>query len=165
MNDIEQRAGLLAECLEEINTALIEMTAIFRVKRQVLARADMDALAELLAREESVAQRLFEAETRREVLAEEIAAATGAPGERLAGIAAALPEGPAQVLVDAGIRLGDTIGVLSREARIVADICRAATDHYDRLIRIITGPAAPGVYTQHGCAAAGTARSIIDQAL
>lgn len=164
MNGIEERAGLLAECLEEINTSLVELTAIFRVKRQILARADMEALDELLGREESVAQRLFEAETRREVLAEEIASATGAPGERLAGIAAALPDEPAQVLLDAGIRLKDTITVLSREARIVAEICRAATDHYDRLIRIITGSGAPNVYTPGGVAAPSSGRSIIDQA-
>ncbi len=162
MNITEERAGLLAECLEEMNNSLIELTAIFRVKRQVLARADMEALDDLLAREEAVAQALFEAETRREVLVEEIAAATGAPCDRLAGIAATLGEGASEVLIDAGMRLRDTIDVLAREARIVAEICKAATDHYDRLIRIITGTTATTTYAPKGMVAAA-GRNIIDQ--
>jgi flagellar biosynthesis/type III secretory pathway chaperone len=164
MTEIEERAGLLAECLEEMNTSLVELTAIFRVKRQVLAQADMGALEELLAKEESVAQALFEAETRREVLAEEIAAATGSPRDRLADIAASVPGGAAEVLIEAGMRLRDTVSVLAREARIVADICRAATEHYDRLIRILTGAGEPATYTPSGPAAPAASRSIIDQA-
>jgi flagellar biosynthesis/type III secretory pathway chaperone len=165
MNAIEERVGLLAECLEEINTSLVELTAIFRVKRQVLARADMAQLDELLAKEEAVAQALFDAETRREVLAEEIASATGASHERLADIAKKLPDGAAEVLVDAGTRLRDTVSILAREARIVADICRAATEHYDRLIRIITGSGHAPTYSASGTSAAPAGRNIIDQAL
>ena len=107
---------------------------------------------------------LFEAETRREVLAEEIAAATGSSRDRLADIAAAVPGGAADVLVEAGMRLRDTVSVLAREARIVADICRAATEHYDRLIRILTGAGEPATYTPSGPAGPAASRSIIDQA-
>lgn len=166
MTNVEERAGLLAECLEEINDALVEMTAVFRVKREVLARADMNALDELLAREQEVAETLFNAETRREVLAAEIACATGAPSERLADLLEALPEGPAEVLSRTGTNLRDTMGLLVREARIVSDICRAATEHYDRLIRIITGAElAPVTYSSDGKGGSGRHRSIIDQAL
>jgi|GEM_PF-2917387 len=165
MNEMDRNAGLLAECLEEINSSLIEMTAIFRVKRQVLARADMAALDGLLAREEAVAEALFNAETRREVLAEQLAAAAGASRERLADIAAKVDGGAGEVLVETGIRLRETIGVLAREAGIVADICRAATDHYDKLIRIVTGANTAATYTPVGPAAGAASRSIIDQAL
>ena len=165
MTNLDERAALLAQCLDDINTSLVELTAVFRVKRQVLARADMVALDELLAREETVARALFEAETRREVLVEEIAAATGARRERLVDIASALSEDLAARLFDAGSRLRDTMGILVREARIVAEICRAATDHYDRLIKILTGAGSPAVYSAAGVAAPQAGRSIIDQSV
>lgn len=166
MTNVEERAGLLAECLEEINDALVELTAVFRVKREVLARADMQALDELLAREQSVAEALFNAETRREVLVSEMASATGARSERLIDIIDALPRGASDVLMESGAKLRDTMGILVREARVVADICRAAMDHYDKLIRIITGAQLEGAtYTAGGRSAAGHHRNIIDQAI
>ena len=109
MNDIAERAGLLAECMEEINESLVEMTAVFRAKRQVLARADMPGLDKLLAREESVAQRLFNAESRREVLTAEMASMVGAKSERLVDILPALPQGAAEALSAAGHDLRDTM--------------------------------------------------------
>jgi len=166
MTYVEQRAGLLAECLEEINSLLIELTAVFRVKRQVLARADMEALVELLAREESVTGRLFDAETRREALVEEMSAATGGKAAKLASLIDILPRDAAEVLVGAGSQLRTTMDVLVREAGIVAEICRAATDHYDKLIRIITGAGLePATYTPTGPAAPAARRNIIDQAI
>ena len=61
MNKCEQSVGRLAECLETLNQSLMEMAAVFRVKRQVLAKADMRALGELFEREEKVAEGLFRA--------------------------------------------------------------------------------------------------------
>jgi hypothetical protein len=166
MTNVEERAGLLAECLVEINEALIEMTAVFRVKRDALAHADMKALDELLAREQEVAEALFDAETRREVLAAEIASAAGVPSERLADLVEALPQGAAEALSEAGANLRDTMGHLVREARIVSEICRAATQHYDRLIRIITGATlSPVTYGAGGKGGALRHRNIIDKAI
>ncbi len=165
MRAIDERAGLLAECLDDLNESLIELTAVFRVKRAVLARADMKALDELLAREESVAERLFDAETRREVLAGEIAEMSGAASERLADILPALGDDAADALAETGGRLRDTMAVLVREAGIVAEICKAAMEHYDRLIRIITGAGLTGsAYTARGKAGSVACRSIVDQA-
>ncbi|MHC4712567.1 MAG: flagellar export chaperone FlgN [Planctomycetota bacterium] len=166
MTRCEETAGHLAECLEALNQSLMELTAVFRVKRQVLARADMEALSELLEREEKVTEALFEAESRREVLVEEIAAATGCRGRRLIDIAEALPTEAAELLFDCGSRLRVTVEVLVREARIVAMICRAAVEHYEKLIRIITGADLESpVYTAAGAKSAPGGRNIIDQAL
>lgn len=166
MNGCEERAGRLAECLEDINGSLVELCAVFQVKRQVLAGADMEALDELLAREATVAEALFDAESRREVLVEDLAAQTGACSKRLVDVAAALPEGSGQVLLDAGIRLKSTVATLVREARIVATICQAAIEHYEKLIRIISGAEITGpVYTAGGCKTQAGRTSIIDQAI
>lgn len=164
---IADKAALLAGCLEEINGSLVELTAVFRVKRQVLARGDMAALDELLAREQLVTEALFDAETRREVLVEEIAAGCGVEGMRLVDIAGALGGAHEEALVEAGLRARDTMEMLTREARIVAEICRAAVDHYDKLIRIVTGAGlAPVTYTASGQGAQGAARrNIIDQSI
>jgi hypothetical protein len=166
MTYIEERAGILAENLEEINGLLVELTAVFRVKRQVLARADMESLAELLAREEVVTEKLFDAETRREVLVEEMSAATGTGSFKLVDISERLPKGAAEVLIEAGLQLRMTMDVLVREASIVAEVCRAASEHYDKLIKIITGAnLAPATYTAAGPAKAAGGRNIIDQAI
>jgi hypothetical protein len=165
MNQCDERVGLLAECLETVNQSLIELTAVFRVKRRVLAAADLEALADLLEREENVAEVLFDAESRREVLAEEIATATGAESLRLVDIAAALPEGAGEVLLDAGARVKTTMELLVREARIVATICSAAVDHYEKLIRIISGAELePAVYNSSGRKGQSARRNIVDQA-
>ena len=166
MNGCEESAGRLAECLETLNGSLMELTAVFRVKRQVLARADMEALSALLEREESVTEALFDAESRRQILAEELAAATGAGSERLVDVAAALPENVGDVLLEAAGRLKLTMEALVREARVVAMICQAALEHYDKLIRIITGSDIDiSAYTTFGQKAAPQRRSIIDQAI
>jgi len=166
MNGCEQDAGHLAECLETLNQSLIELTAVFRVKRQVLAQADMDALSALLEKEEAVTEAIFDAESRRQILVEEIASASGAASERLLDIVSALPESVGDVLLEAGARLKLTMEALVREARVVAMICQAAVDHYEKLIRIVTGAELDGsVYTACGQKAAGERRSIIDQAI
>lgn len=166
MNACEERSGQLAECLEELRNTLVELTAVFRVKRQVLARADMEALSELFEREQAVMEAFFQAESRREVLVEEIAAATGTESGRLVDLAEALPGSVAEVLVDAGARLKTTTEVLVREARVVATICQAAVEHYEKLVRIIAGAeVGGGLYTPGGKKAGGTRRSIIDQAI
>lgn len=166
MTDVEERAGLLAECLEDINDSLIELTAVFRVKRNVLASADLQALDQLLVREESVAQALFNAETRREVLVAEMASSTGAKSERLVDLAERIPGGAGDVLRDTGSKLRDTVNVLVSEARIVAEICKAAMEHYDKLISIVTGAGLEGATYGAGGSANGSARrSIIDQAI
>lgn len=167
MNATEETAGRLAECMETLNQSLMELTAVFRVKRTVLAGGDMEALAALLEREEKVVEALFDAESRRELLAEELATATGTASMRLGDIAEALSDGPRDILLERGGRLKTTVEVLVREARVVAMICQAAVEHYEKLIRIITGAEIEGaLYDAEGrrqaCAAG---RSIIDQAV
>lgn len=166
MNRLEETSGLLAECLEELNESLVEMTAVFRVKRRVLAAADIEALSDVLEREGEVAERLFNTESRREVLAEELTEMTGAPDGTLAEIVERLPEGPARVLQDTGIRLETTVNVLVREARIVAAVCNAAVEHYERLIRIVAGAEIDsGTYTERGRQSTGATHRLLDQAI
>lgn len=166
MNHVDEAAGRLSACLGNLTQALMEMTAVFRVKRQVLAKADMQALSELFEREEAVAERLFSAESEREIIAEELAEACGARGGKLVDITDALEGDARQELLEQGTRLNTTMGALVREARIVALVCRAAVDHYDKLIRIITGASLEGgIYTSHGLRGDDPRRSIIDQAI
>jgi hypothetical protein len=165
MNGLEERVGLLAGCLDKISDSLVELTAVFRVKRQVLATADLEALSELLEREEKVAEGLFDAENRRELLAEEIASSVGIEGCRLVDIAGAVGDELGDRLLDAGSRTRTTMELLVREARIIATVCRAAMDHYDRLIRIISGAGIePLVYTPNGRKGAPARRNIVDRA-
>jgi len=167
MNATEETAGRLAECMETLTTSLMELTAVFRVKRKVLAGGDMDALWDLLDREEKVVEALFAAESTREILAEELAAVTGVESRRLCDMAESLPGGPREVLLECGGRLKTTVDVLIREARVVAVICQAAVEHYEKLIRIITGAELAGAtYDAGGRTTAGPGgRSIIDQAV
>ncbi len=167
MNSLDDRAGCLAECLETLNHSLMELTAVFRVKRKVLAAGDMEGLLELLEREEKVVEAIFDTESRREMLSQELAEATGAASERLAQIAESLTPGARDTLFDCGVRLKTTVEALLREARIVAMICHAAVEHYEKLIHIITGTGLDcSLYSGDGQRKTPSAgRSIIDQAV
>jgi len=166
MNHIDEAAGRLSACLGNLTQALMEMTAVFRVKRQVLAKADLQALSELFEREEAVAERLFAAESERQIIAEELAVAVGVEGGKLVDITEALDGSARLKLLEEGKRLNTTMGALVREARVVALVCHAAVEHYDKLIRIITGGSLEGgTYTPHGLKGDGSRRSIIDQAI
>ncbi|MHC4697736.1 MAG: flagellar protein FlgN [Planctomycetota bacterium] len=146
----------LRELLARLEELHLELVSLIRAKTDAMKRNDLDAMRDLVAREQTLARTIHEREGLRGQLMDVIGGQMGWPRQTaralsLSQLAARVPDAQRDVLLSVGRSLREAVSRVARVNRIAGAVARQISNHLEWVFASVKPQqAAPAGYSGSG---------------